>query len=141
MRLLFRLESIIFFFCFYTFNLTCGDVYVELCILNYCFRVLYCEFVIGSMLFASVTVVVAENGVLLFMKQVLQLRQGTASGGLTIKELNDLLDQLSSSENRFTVLALIVSPLCYLFAMLVRPLLFLLCAVLLCAVVFVCLRS
>lgn len=35
-----------------------------------------------------------------FMKQVLQLRQGTASGGLTIKELNDLLDQLSSSENR-----------------------------------------
>ncbi|GAU42510.1 hypothetical protein TSUD_376390 [Trifolium subterraneum] len=31
---------------------------------------------------------------------VLQLRQGTASGGLTIKELNDLLDQLSSSENR-----------------------------------------
>ncbi|XP_058723320.1 DNA ligase 4-like [Vicia villosa] len=32
--------------------------------------------------------------------EVLQLRQGTASGGLTIKELNDLLDQLSSSENR-----------------------------------------
>lgn len=51
--------------------------------------------------------VVAENGEwLLFIKQVLQLRQGTASGGLTIKELNDLLDQLSSSENRFTVFAL-----------------------------------
>ncbi|KAJ1378207.1 Nucleic acid-binding, OB-fold [Sesbania bispinosa] len=32
--------------------------------------------------------------------EVLQSRQGTASGGLTIKELNDLLDQLSSSENR-----------------------------------------
>ncbi|KAK2395461.1 DNA ligase [Trifolium repens] len=32
--------------------------------------------------------------------EVLQLRQGTASGGLTIKELNDLLDQLASSENR-----------------------------------------
>ncbi|KAL6523689.1 DNA ligase (ATP) [Orobanche gracilis] len=32
--------------------------------------------------------------------EVLQRRQGTASGGLTIKELNDLLDQLSSSENR-----------------------------------------
>ncbi|WJX24110.1 DNA ligase (ATP) [Trifolium repens] len=32
--------------------------------------------------------------------EVLQLRQGTAPGGLTIKELNDLLDQLASSENR-----------------------------------------
>ncbi|XP_061352685.1 DNA ligase 4 [Gastrolobium bilobum] len=32
--------------------------------------------------------------------EVLQRRQGSASGGLTIKELNDLLDQLSSSENR-----------------------------------------
>ncbi|XP_004487997.1 DNA ligase 4 [Cicer arietinum] len=36
----------------------------------------------------------------LVASEVLQLRQGTASGGLTIKELNDLLDQLSSSENR-----------------------------------------
>ncbi|KAJ7979399.1 DNA ligase [Quillaja saponaria] len=32
--------------------------------------------------------------------EVLQRRQGLASGGLTIKELNDLLDQLASSENR-----------------------------------------
>ena len=31
--------------------------------------------------------------------EVLQRRQGMASGGLTIKELNDLLDQLASSEN------------------------------------------
>lgn len=72
-------------------------------------------------------VVAAENGVLLFMKQVLQLRQGTASGGLTIKELNDLLDQLSSSENRFMVFALIGSSICYLCAMFVCLLLFLLC--------------
>ncbi|QHO46401.1 DNA ligase [Arachis hypogaea] len=33
--------------------------------------------------------------------EVLQRRQGTASGGLTIKEVNDLLDQLAASENRF----------------------------------------
>ncbi|XP_038710852.1 DNA ligase 4 isoform X2 [Tripterygium wilfordii] len=32
--------------------------------------------------------------------EVLQRRQGMASGGLTIKELNDLLDRLASSENR-----------------------------------------
>ncbi|XLR61418.1 hypothetical protein HN51_004695 [Arachis hypogaea] len=32
--------------------------------------------------------------------EVLQRRQGTASGGLTIKEVNDLLDQLAASENR-----------------------------------------
>ncbi|XP_008223923.1 PREDICTED: DNA ligase 4 [Prunus mume] len=31
---------------------------------------------------------------------VLQRRQGVSSGGLTIKELNDLLDRLASSENR-----------------------------------------
>jgi DNA ligase-4 len=58
------------------------------------------------------------------MKQVLQLRQGTAPGGLTIKELNDLLDQLASSENRFTVFALLFLSICYLCAMfVVRPLL------------------
>ncbi|KAL8096103.1 hypothetical protein AgCh_037168 [Apium graveolens] len=32
--------------------------------------------------------------------EVLQLRQGTTSGELTIKELNDILDRLASSENR-----------------------------------------
>ncbi|XP_059637506.1 DNA ligase 4 [Cornus florida] len=32
--------------------------------------------------------------------EVLQRRQGMTSGGLTIKELNDLLDRLASSENR-----------------------------------------
>ncbi|XP_034199530.1 DNA ligase 4 isoform X1 [Prunus dulcis] len=32
--------------------------------------------------------------------EVLQRRQGVSSGGLTIKELNDLLDRLASSENR-----------------------------------------
>lgn len=32
--------------------------------------------------------------------EVLQCRQGMASGGLTIKDVNDLLDRLSSSENR-----------------------------------------
>ncbi|KAL5699598.1 DNA ligase (ATP) [Ranunculus cassubicifolius] len=32
--------------------------------------------------------------------EVLQRRQGMASGGLTIKELNDALDRLASSENR-----------------------------------------
>ncbi|OWM84404.1 hypothetical protein CDL15_Pgr020644 [Punica granatum] len=32
--------------------------------------------------------------------EVLQRRQGTASGGLTINELNDLLDRLASAENR-----------------------------------------
>ncbi|KAJ6846948.1 DNA ligase 4 [Iris pallida] len=32
--------------------------------------------------------------------EVLQRRQGIASGGLTIKELNDALDQLASKENR-----------------------------------------
>ncbi|KAK8515564.1 hypothetical protein V6N12_075601 [Hibiscus sabdariffa] len=32
--------------------------------------------------------------------EVLQRRQGTAPGGLTIKELNDLLDRLASAENR-----------------------------------------
>ncbi|OMO77093.1 DNA ligase, ATP-dependent [Corchorus capsularis] len=32
--------------------------------------------------------------------EVLQRRQGTASGGLTVKELNDLLDRLASAENR-----------------------------------------
>ncbi|XP_009359940.2 DNA ligase 4 isoform X2 [Pyrus x bretschneideri] len=32
--------------------------------------------------------------------EVLQRRQGLSSGGLTIKELNDLLDRLASSENR-----------------------------------------
>uniref|UniRef100_A0A164WZJ4 DNA ligase IV n=1 Tax=Daucus carota subsp. sativus TaxID=79200 RepID=A0A164WZJ4_DAUCS len=32
--------------------------------------------------------------------EVLQLRQGTTSGELTIKELNDMLDRLASSENR-----------------------------------------
>ncbi|XP_022755489.1 DNA ligase 4 isoform X3 [Durio zibethinus] len=32
--------------------------------------------------------------------EILQRRQGTASGGLTIKELNDLLDHLASAESR-----------------------------------------
>ncbi|KAM7273454.1 hypothetical protein ACFE04_028118 [Oxalis oulophora] len=32
--------------------------------------------------------------------EVLQRRQGTASGGLTIRELNELLDRLASSDNR-----------------------------------------
>ncbi|KAM5553689.1 hypothetical protein ABKV19_025768 [Rosa sericea] len=32
--------------------------------------------------------------------EVLQRRQGLSSGGLTIKELNDLLDRLASGENR-----------------------------------------
>lgn len=32
--------------------------------------------------------------------EVLHRRQGTASGGLTIKELNDLLDRLASAESR-----------------------------------------
>ncbi|KAK8466015.1 hypothetical protein PHAVU_009G235800 [Phaseolus vulgaris] len=32
--------------------------------------------------------------------EVLHLRQGTASGGLTIRELNELLDRLASGENR-----------------------------------------
>ncbi|XP_024012561.1 DNA ligase 4 isoform X2 [Eutrema salsugineum] len=36
----------------------------------------------------------------LIAAEVLQRRQGMASGGLTIKELNDLLDRLASSENR-----------------------------------------
>ncbi|KAL1217453.1 DNA ligase 4 [Cardamine amara subsp. amara] len=36
----------------------------------------------------------------LIAAEVLQSRQGMASGGLTIKELNDLLDRLASSENR-----------------------------------------
>ncbi|XP_039030849.1 DNA ligase 4-like isoform X2 [Hibiscus syriacus] len=36
----------------------------------------------------------------LVASEVLQRRQGTASGGLTIKELNDLLDRLASAENR-----------------------------------------
>lgn len=36
----------------------------------------------------------------LVASEVLQRRQGMASGGLTIKELNDLLDRLASSENR-----------------------------------------
>lgn len=35
-----------------------------------------------------------------FAEQVLQRRQGTTSGGLTVKELNELLDSLASSENR-----------------------------------------
>lgn len=39
---------------------------------------------------------------MLFVRQVLQRRQGMTSGGLTIKELNDLLDRLASSENRHT---------------------------------------
>ncbi|XP_073003706.1 putative DNA ligase 4 [Typha latifolia] len=34
--------------------------------------------------------------------EVLQRRQGMASGGLTIKELNDALDQLAAAENRAT---------------------------------------
>jgi DNA ligase-4 len=34
------------------------------------------------------------------VKQVLQRRQGMASGGLTIKDVNDLLDRLASAENR-----------------------------------------
>ncbi|WMV37123.1 hypothetical protein MTR67_030508 [Solanum verrucosum] len=33
-------------------------------------------------------------------EKVLQRRQGMASAGLTIKELNDFLDHLASSENR-----------------------------------------
>ena len=33
-------------------------------------------------------------------RQVLQRRQGLASGRLTIRELNELLDKLASSENR-----------------------------------------
>ncbi|KAI3801600.1 hypothetical protein L1987_29709 [Smallanthus sonchifolius] len=36
----------------------------------------------------------------LVASEVLQRRQGMISGGLTIKELNDLLDRLASSENR-----------------------------------------
>ncbi|XP_020879936.1 DNA ligase 4 isoform X2 [Arabidopsis lyrata subsp. lyrata] len=36
----------------------------------------------------------------LIAAEVLQRRQGMASGGLTVKELNDLLDRLASSENR-----------------------------------------
>ncbi|CAL2225842.1 unnamed protein product [Prunus armeniaca] len=36
----------------------------------------------------------------LVASEVLQRRQGVSSGGLTIKELNDLLDRLASSENR-----------------------------------------
>ncbi|XP_010483218.1 PREDICTED: DNA ligase 4-like isoform X2 [Camelina sativa] len=36
----------------------------------------------------------------LIAAEVLQRRQGMASGGLTIKELNDLLDRLATSENR-----------------------------------------
>ncbi|CAH8355367.1 unnamed protein product [Eruca vesicaria subsp. sativa] len=36
----------------------------------------------------------------LIAAEVLQRRQGMASGGLSIKELNDLLDRLASSENR-----------------------------------------
>lgn len=35
-----------------------------------------------------------------YLIQVLQRRQGTASGGLTIRELNELLDRLASAENR-----------------------------------------
>lgn len=38
-----------------------------------------------------------------YCEQILQRRQGMISGGLTIKELNDLLDQLASSENRYTI--------------------------------------
>ena len=37
---------------------------------------------------------------------MLQRRQGMASGGLSVKELNDLLDRLASSENRCFVLSL-----------------------------------
>ncbi|KAL2580867.1 hypothetical protein AAZV13_15G151400 [Glycine max] len=36
----------------------------------------------------------------LVASEVLQRRQGTASGGLTIRELNELLDRLASAENR-----------------------------------------
>ncbi|XP_051150256.1 DNA ligase 4 [Andrographis paniculata] len=36
----------------------------------------------------------------LIAAEVLQRRQGLTSGGMTIKELNDLLDRLASSENR-----------------------------------------
>ncbi|XP_018511250.1 DNA ligase 4 isoform X2 [Brassica rapa] len=36
----------------------------------------------------------------LIAAEVLQRRQGMASGGLSVKELNDLLDRLASSENR-----------------------------------------
>eukprot|EP00268_Persea_americana_P049951 TRINITY_DN5399_c0_g1_i9.p1 TRINITY_DN5399_c0_g1~~TRINITY_DN5399_c0_g1_i9.p1 ORF type:complete len:285 (+),score=46.44 TRINITY_DN5399_c0_g1_i9:102-857(+) len=36
----------------------------------------------------------------LVASEVLQRRQGTASGGLTIKELNESLDQLASNDNR-----------------------------------------
>lgn len=114
-------KKVIFFFCFHTFNLTsfwwclCWTLYFKLLLLNFVLWI--CDWFNASCFGNCCCFVVAENGVLLFMKQVLQLRQGTASGGLTIKELNDLLDQLSSSENRFTVFALIVSPLCYLCTM------------------------
>ncbi|BBG92771.1 DNA ligase 4 [Prunus dulcis] len=36
--------------------------------------------------------------------EVLQRRQGVSSGGLTIKELNDLLDRLASSENSYSLI-------------------------------------
>lgn len=39
---------------------------------------------------------------------MLQRRQGMASGGLSVKELNDLLDRLASSENRCFVLSLLL---------------------------------
>ncbi|KAK7411977.1 hypothetical protein VNO78_03422 [Psophocarpus tetragonolobus] len=39
----------------------------------------------------------------LVASEVLQSRQGTASGGLTIKELNELLDRLASAENRVPI--------------------------------------
>lgn len=39
--------------------------------------------------------------------QVLQRRQGMTSGGLTIKELNDALDQLAATENRLNTLCMV----------------------------------
>nr|XP_029118623.1 DNA ligase 4 isoform X2 [Elaeis guineensis] len=41
--------------------------------------------------------------------EVLQRRQGMASGGLTIKELNDALDQIASKENRAEKTAVLAS--------------------------------
>ena len=44
-----------------------------------------------------------------YLIQVLQRRQGTASGGLTIRELNELLDRLASAENSCIFFLLVYS--------------------------------
>ncbi|KAH7544705.1 hypothetical protein FEM48_Zijuj01G0014600 [Ziziphus jujuba var. spinosa] len=46
--------------------------------------------------------------------EVLQRRQGMTSGGLTIKELNELLDRLASSENRYIYIYIYFFSLCLL---------------------------